>query len=216
MQIIIIEDEYSFNQIIYNNINKILIKKDLNYSLKTFKGYDDNLKKIIYNDDIKIYIIDLKLDGFSGYDICREIREQACDWNSMIIISSVHNEKENIISLRLGIFTYLSKLCDFESNLKETILFAIHIMKKNKFLKINRDCEISIKDICYILKEKNSKYCVIKTFYDEYRIRKSLKELEHKLHFKKHKNYLLINENNTKIIEKNRIVFHHKIEIKCE
>lgn len=216
MKIIIIEDECDFNQIIYNNINKILMKKDLSYPLKTFNKYDDNLRKIIYDDEIKIYIIDLKLNGYSGYDICREIREQACDWNSIIIIASVHNEKENIISLRLGIFTYLSKLCDFELNLKESILFAIRIMKKNKFLKVNRDCEISIKDICYILKEKNSKYCIIKTFYDEYRIRKSLKELENKLHFKKFKNYLLINENNTKVIEKDRIVFENKIEIKCE
>lgn len=216
MQIIIIEDEYSFNQIMYNNINKMLIKKDLNYPLKSFREYDNDLKKVIYNGEIKIYIIDLKLNGYSGYDICREIREQACDWNSIIIIASVHNEKENMISLRLGIFTYLSKLCDFESNLNEAILFAIQIVKKNKFLKVNRDCEISIKDICYILKEKNSKYCTIKTLYDEYRIRKPLKELEKKLHFKKLKNYLLINENNTRVIEKNRVVFENKIEIKCE
>lgn len=194
----------------------MLTNRDFDYSLKSFRGYDNNLKKIIYSDEIKIYIIDLKLNGYSGYDICREIREQACDWNSIIIIASVYNEKENMISLRLGIFTYLSKLCDFESNLNEAISFAIHVMRKNRFLKVNRDCEISIKDICYILKEKNSKYCIIKTFYDEYRIRKPLKELEKKLHFKKVKNYLLINESNTKIIEKNRVVFENKIEIKCE
>ena len=216
MKIIIIEDESHFNRIIYNNIDEILMTKNLNYPLRSFKEYDDNLKRIIYDGEIKIYIIDLKLNKYSGYDICREIREKACDWNSIIIIASVYNEKENIISLRLGIFTYISKLCDFESNLKETVLFAIHIMKKNRFLKINRDCEISIKDICYILKEKNSKYCIIKTFYDEYRIRKSLKELEKRLHFKKFKNYLLINENNTRVIEKNRIIFENKIEIKCE
>lgn len=108
MQIVVIEDNYDFNQLVCKQINQILIENNLDYPIKSFMNYNNDLKKVIHNKKIKIYIIDMSLDIYSGYDVCREIREAAYDWDSIIIIASVHNQKENIISLRLSIFTYLS------------------------------------------------------------------------------------------------------------
>lgn len=216
MKIVIIENTYECNKMICENIKQVLSENKLDYKIESFINYNEELKNIIHNHEIKIYIVDMMLDTYSGYDVCREIRESAKDWDSIIIISSVHNEKENVISKRLGVLTYLSKLDEFEQELKDTILYAINVLEPKKFLTINKNCKISINDICYIEKEKNSKYCFIKTLDDTYRIRKPLKEFENTWHFKKIKNYLLINENHMKKLDKDKIIFENTIEIKLK
>lgn len=216
MKIVVIENSYECNKMICENIKQILIENNLNYEIQSFSDFNDELKKTIHSRDIKIYIVDMVLDTYNGYDVCREIRESAKDWDSLIIISSVHNQRENIISKRLLIFTYLSKLDCFEQELKSTIICAINIIEPRNFLTINKYCKIAINDICYIEKEKNSKYCLVKTLDDNYRIRKPLKDFESNWHFTKIKNYLLINENNIKKTDKNKIVFENQIEIKLD
>lgn len=214
MKIIVIEDNYEFNQVICKYLNQVLIENNLEWEIISFLNYNNELNNLIHNQEIKIYIIDIKVGKDSGYDICRQIRESAYDWDSLIIISSILNQKENFISLRLSIFTYLSKLYEFEENLKESILHAINILEQKKFLTINKNCQISINDICYILKEKNSKYCLIKTLDDTFRIRKSLKSLEKDLKLRKIKNYLLVNDRNIKSSNKDTITFENNIKIK--
>lgn len=216
MKIVIIEDNLEFNQKICKYLNQVLIENNLEWKIIAFSNYNKELKNLIHNKEIKIYIIDIKIGSYSGYDICRQIRESAYDWDSIIIISSILNQKENFISLRLSIFTYLSKLNQFEENLKESIVHAINILEKKKFLTINKSCQVSINDICYILKEKNSKYCFIKTLDENFRIRRSLKSLEKDLKLRKIKNYLLVNDRNIKSSNKNTITFENKIKIKIE
>ncbi len=216
MKIIVIEDNHTFNKILCKNISKTLINHNYDYDIRSFTEYNHNLRKIIYDRDIKIYIIDLELGSVSGYDIINEIRKKSYDWDSIIIISSVHNQKEDLISRRLAIFTYISKFLDFEENLENSLLEAIHIFERKKLLTINKSCKILINDICYILKEKGSKYCVVKTINDEFRVRKSLKSLMEELHFKKIKNYILINEHNVVFSNKNIIKFKNKLEIRVD
>lgn len=110
MKIIVIENNHNFNKKICKYLNQVLIENNLNWNPIPFLNFNDELNEIIHDKEIKIYIIDIKLsNNFSGYDICRLIRESAYDWDSIIIISSIHNQKEDFISLRLSIFTYLSK-----------------------------------------------------------------------------------------------------------
>lgn len=217
MKIIVVENNRNFNKRICKYINQVLMANNSNWTVEPFFNFTEKLNNIIHDKEIKIYIIDIKLGGkYSGYDICRSIRESAYDWDSLIIISSIHNEKEDFISLRLSIFTYLSKHNKYEENLKESVTEAINILDKKKFLTINKNCSISINDICYILKEKNSKYCYIKTLDDHFRIRKSLKSLEKELRLRKVKAYLLVNDRNIKSTDKNKIIFENKIKIKID
>ena len=106
-----------------------MFQNNYEYQILPFYNYDSKLKRVIYDNEIKIFIVDLKLQSKSGYDICREIREEANDWNSIIIISSAYNKKESIISLRLLIFTYLVKINNFEKNLRDTLEKAISILQ---------------------------------------------------------------------------------------
>lgn len=216
MKIVVVEDNKDFNEITCNTINKLLIENNFDYDVVSFLSFDEKLKKLIHNNETKIFIVDIELGTKSGYDVCRTIRESAYDWNSIIIISSVHNQKETILSLRLSVFTYLSKLVNFEQELKTTILEAIKILEKNKLFKVDRDTQIAVDHICYVMKELNSKYCIIKTIYDEYKVRTTLKKLTNELNLTSIRKYLSYNKNNIVAIYNNKLVFKNKIEIKFD
>ena len=66
----------------------------------------------------------------------------------------------------------------------------------------------------YALKEKYSKYCIIKTFDNEFRVRKNIYELEEELHLKKFKRHLLANEKNIASIDEDEITFKNEEKIK--
>lgn len=185
MRIVVIEDNKRVNSLICEYVNEIVSKSCLDYQLLNFYSFNDDLRKIIYNCDIKIYIVDLQLNSKSGYDICREIREGANDWKSIIIICSAYNQKEEIISLRLSIFTYVSKHINFKSNLKDSINKVIHILSSNNIVTIDKNTKICINDICYIEKIKQTKYCKIVTLDSkEYKIMKTIKMLQKEQNFK--------------------------------
>ena len=197
MKVVIVEDIIKTQKNISKNIDQVLIENNLDINVVCFNKYNKDFKKIIYDNEIKIYVLDVNLGSNcnkSGYDIAREIREVAHDWYSIIIICSAYNLKENFISARLSILTHLSKSKDFENNLKETIKLAINIINEKDGISINNKYQLYYKEILYALKEKYSKYCVIKTLNNEVRVRKNIYELEQELHLKRYKRHLLANE----------------------
>ena len=98
MKVVIVEDKKEINNKINKLTNRILIEKNYDSDVISFLGYNEELKKILYSPERKIYILDIILNDYSGHDIAREIREKAKDWDSIIIISSAHNLKETLIS----------------------------------------------------------------------------------------------------------------------
>jgi len=217
MKIIVVEDIKSSNQKIVKYIEQTLIKENLDISIISFFEYNNNLKKIIYNGEIKIYILDMILGENSiksGYDISREIRNFAHDWYSIIIICSAYQQSNNFISSRLSIFKFLSKYNDFEKNLKIQLKKAIHKINEANSIDINNHCKLYYNEILYALKEKYSKYCIIKTLDNEFRVRKNIYELEEELHLKKIKRHLLANEKNITSMDEDEITFKNDEKIK--
>lgn len=218
MKVVIIEDIIETQKNISKNIDQVLIENNLDIKVLCFNKYSRDLKRVIYDNEIKIYILDVNLginSNKSGYDIAREIRELAHDWYSIIIICSAYNQKEDFISARLSILTYLSKQDNFNNNLRETINLAIKIINEQNGISINNKHQLYYKEILYALKEKYSKYCVIKTLNDEVRVRKNIYELEKELHLKKYKRHLLANEKNIVKVNEDEIIFKNdeKIEL---
>ena len=66
----------------------------------------------------------------------------------------------------------------------------------------------------YASKEKYSKYCIIKTFDNEFRVRKNIYELQEELHLKKFKRHLLANEKNIMSVDEEEITFTNEEKIK--
>ena len=206
--IIIVENDDNWLKRTRKNINKVLITENIDEKILHFNKYTKELKNIIYSSGKKIYILDIELGDSSGYDIAREIRDCANDWESIIIISSIYNQKENIISDRLSVLTYISKLIDFDTNIKESIKLAIKILLKNNFLEFKEsgiNNKVAIDNIIYIKKEKYSKYCTIKTIDNSFRVRDTISNLKEKTKLTQIKKDLLVNKKhitNKKDLEK--------------
>ena len=153
MKIVIVENDETWLKKTIKNTNKVLNTENIRENITYFTKYTNELKNTIYDKDKKIYILDIELGEYSGYDIAREIRDCANDWDSIIIISSIYNQKENIISDRLSVLTYISKLIDFDINMKESIKLAIKILSKNNFLEFKESGiknKIAIENIIFI------------------------------------------------------------------
>lgn len=197
MKIVIIENNESWSKRIIKDVNKVLVKEHFDEKVLSFQRYTKELKDIIYDNSKKVYIIDVELDNASGYDIAREIREGANDWESIIIISSIFNQKEDFISDRLSILTYISKLSNFDINIKNSVDLAIKILSKKNFFEFKEsgiDHKIVIDDIIYIKKEKYSKYCHIKTVNSFFRVRDTITNIKEKTKLTEIKKGLLVNK----------------------
>lgn len=217
MKIIVVEDIEKYNKLILKNVEQVLIEKNLDINIMSFYKYNNDLKKIIYNGEIKIYILDIELgenSSKSGYDISREIRLLAHDWYSIIIICSIYKLKQNFIASRLSIFKYISKNNNFEKNLKLNLKKALNELNKENAIDINNHCKLYYSEILYALKEKYSKYCIIKTLDNEFRVRKNIYQLEEELHLKKFKRHLLANEENITSVSEEEITFKNNEKIK--
>lgn len=210
MEVVVIEDEIFWK----NKIKQILENNNKEDKFLYFNKYDEDLNEVINNKNLKIYLLDIELKNSSidGIDIASEIREK--DWKSIIVFFSAYNEKENIISLRLNVLTYVSKSDNFETELVETFNSAKDILLENNTIKVNingNEINLYVNDILYIIKEKNSKYCLINTTSGMLRTRSSLSELKKKTDFKQEKKHLLINSNNIKYLLKGKIIFNNNI-----
>ena len=196
MKLIIVENNESWLNRMNKITNDLLTSENFEIEIITFNKYNNKLKELIYDNSEKIFILDFQLDDTNAYEIANEIRESAHDWKSVIIICSIFNKKESIISARLAILTYISKDDDFDSNLHYSILTSIKILANYQFIEIKekkQTYKLAINDIIWIKKEKNSKYCIVRTANDEFRTRSSLSNLNKKLNFTKINYYTIIN-----------------------
>lgn len=213
MKIVIVEDEKFYNKTIASIAEQTLRNHNMNNQVVSFYDYTSELKKIIFSKEVNIYLLDIELPTKNGQDIARMIRHEAHDWKSIIIISSVHNQKENFISKSLMLLSYISKFDDYEFSIADRIDTALDILYTHGHVTINNENVIT-DDILYIEKEKNSKYCTVKTFDNEYRVRKSLSQLENLLNIKRTNKYLLLNNRNVISIMNDKVIFKNNQEFR--
>lgn len=199
MKVVVIEDNKYWNNKIVSIIKNILERENTILEIISSNEYDSQIEKSIFDNEIKIYIIDMNLNYLNGYEIANIIRYDKKDWQSIIIMVSVDNYKEEIITSCLSILTYISKDTNFNEELSNSILVALNIISNKKQIKIKEGSslyKIFLPDILYIEKEKNSKYSIIVTKRRNYRTRTSLKELKALTGFSQVKKHLLINNDN--------------------
>ena len=109
-------------------INKTMFNNNINYRIYKFEDYTSDFKNIIYNSDIKIYILDIELNKTSGIDIAREIRKK--DLDSIIIISTAYVEYLPLaLKNKLMLYDFISKFEDYEENLSKVINNALVQLK---------------------------------------------------------------------------------------
>ena len=210
LNFVVCEDNKVVREIIENIINKTLIMYDFDYVISSFEKYNNKLKNIIHkSSDIKVFILDLELPNKTGIDIVKEIR--SVDWDSVVIISTSHNELEmSLLKQKLLILDFISKFDNYEKRLSDTIHMVIKKLNIKKVLSFKcgkETCRLSYDDILYIC---NSKSIVrVVTIDKEYIAKDSLTSISKKLDdrfYRTHRS-CYVNKDNIKSIDyKNNII----------
>ncbi len=181
---VVCEDDKNIKENITNLITKTMMPQDLDYIIHEFDDYNNKVKKIIEQTNIKkIYILDIELSSRSGLDIARKIREK--DWNSIIIIVTAHYELGlEAIKSRLMLLDFISKYINFEERLKSSLEIAIKILEHKKSLIFENGSilyKIKYDDIIYIIKDTIERKSVIRTIYAEYSVCDNISSIMEKL-----------------------------------
>ena len=218
----IIYDESKENkELIYDEIDKEMMRYDIEYQKYYYCEFDKLLKEDKNNNLFKIYILNQTNISKSGLTVAKYIREKQDDWKSIIIFISNRNEyKLNIITKRLYILDYI--LIDkIKDELEKLIRISIknydsrpkELKYKYKYVNYN----IQLKDIIYIEKEQDSKRCIIHTKNEEYYIQSTLSKLISNLDdrfIKSSKSYIInIEEVSSYNIKENIITLSNKKQI---
>ena len=215
MEVIIIEDNDFWNKKIASVVKEFSENNNISLNIVAERKYNKRVESDIFDDTVKIFILDIKLPQISGYEIGNLIRYEKEDWKSIIIFVSSHNYNEEIISARLSVLTYISKEKKLDDDLTNALAVSLNGILKRKILEIKdgkKTYKIFLKNVLYIEKEKNSKYCKVVTINRVFRVRTSLKSLKEKTDFEQIKKHLLINQENVINRNNEKIIFidHNK------
>lgn len=211
---IICDDTKVFNEAYQEVINNVAENLSIKFVIHSFYIYNDDLKKLIYDNSVenKIYILDLLLPIVPGDQIAKIIRET--DLASFIVfITSFHDEyEETILNGEYSYLKYINKNDNFKEILFDTLKRNIEKKKSIETLKIeikNQFYQIIPNDITFICTE--GRKIIIHDIYDNHIvIPTTLKYISRLLpeNFMLSKNCCLVNINRiSSINKKNRIIY---------
>lgn len=187
LNFIICEDEPELLKEYKNQIDKFMMKYDIEYTCHTFDCYNEKWKNVAKKiKGFKIFLLDIRTEKGSGIDAARMIREEFDDWVSMIIMISGYAEyKYEALGKRLMLVDFINKLDHSEQKLQDALLICMkHYDNKYKCLRYtykNIAYNIEFRSIIKIEKEMDSKRCLITTEDGEYPIQGTLNEILKKL-----------------------------------
>lgn len=184
---IICEDEPELLNMYEQQIDKFMMKYDIEYKCHKFNCYGKRWTRVTQNIiGFKIYLLDIKTEEGSGIDAARIIREENDDWVSMIIMISGYQEyKYEALGKRLMLVDFINKNDRFEQKLQDALLICMknydNKYKSIKYTYKNVAYNIEFRNIIKIEKEQESKRCIIYTDERKYYIQGSLNDVLTKL-----------------------------------
>ena len=184
---IICEDEPELLKEYKYQIDKFMMKYDIDYKTHMFTSYDSKWEKSVRKIKwFKVYLLDIKTANGSGINAARQIREEYDDWVSMIIMISGYAEyKYEALGKRLMLVDFINKLDHSEQKLQDALLICLkHYDNKYKSLRYtykNIAYNVEFRSIIKIEKEMDSKRCIIHAEEGDYPIKGTLNEVLQKL-----------------------------------
>ena len=116
---------------------------------------------------------------FSGIEIAKKIREK--DWESDIIfIKRIEDKEQCLYQNVFQVFSVIEKSIYLDMNLEKIIDLIYHQKYDHKTIKLichHEEIEIYMKNILYIIRDKEERKSVIHTDRKEYKVNYSLTEL---------------------------------------
>ena len=134
LNFIIVDDNRQQRKNISKVILKSMMSNKIDFKTLEFDDYNDELiSQMNKNNNDKIYILDLELPSSDGIDIAREIRYKHNDWNSPIIIITVHTSLYyEVYKQRLQILDFIGKCDNINKLLSENIDVCLKMFNKEK------------------------------------------------------------------------------------
>lgn len=182
---IIIGDNNKSAQEIKHIIDNYMMNYDIEVKYHLFENYNDFKENVKDICGYKLFILKNDYEEV-GLKEASYIRNKLDNWNSIIILTTQHNEsKYEVSEKRLFIFDYISKNHFFKKTLKEDLdhLKSYYInrpacltIETNRVIKI-----IDFYSIESITKEKDSKKCIIKTSDMDYYVNETLLNISKRL-----------------------------------
>lgn len=158
-------DSYMMNydiEVKYHLFNNY--KKDIQEEIKKINGY-------------KVYLLEVDKNN-TIIELLKYIREELDDWNSIIILTTDNNIVDNIFGNRLFLFDLIYYNKSFNKILIEDLNRIIKnydhrekclTFESNRIVK-----KVDFKNIIMIMKEKDSKRCLLKSSHGNYYVPESL------------------------------------------
>lgn len=181
IRFVIVEDEEKYVREIRKIIDKL--KYNIKEEVKTyeFKGYSNELNKLINNNDSRtIYILDIELNNSkSGIEIASLIRNK--DWDSEIIFITNHDKMFETVHRNVyEVFDFIEKYHELDKRLTKDLKIIIN---KNVDKKIfaykgrNVDLQLYLHAINYIYRDKEDRKLVIVTDNSTFTVNLGVKEI---------------------------------------
>ena len=181
---IIIEDNISFLSSYKLIIDKIMMNYDTDYMISVFDKYSPIVKRLIKNNNFKIYIISYS-SMKKSMEMIQYIREELDDWQSLMIIMNEEDQYNKLIDNNLFLLDIISKKKEYKEKLKRDIQIALKNYDKRpntlKYCYKKIFYNIEYWKILFIVKEPDLKISRIRTLEKDYYIPGSISSLEKKL-----------------------------------
>lgn len=181
---IICDDEEIFRNSIKERIDYNMMKSTIEYKTHFFSCYDEKFFNFARNPNgFNVYFLDIQMPETDGIDVARYIRYKLGDWNSLIIfVTNFSKYRNKILTSRLDVLDYIKKSKKGYERLEEVMAIILSKYRNmDNCLAFEREhsvFKIKYRDIIFIERELNSKSCILYTSSGEYKIAKSLSEIE--------------------------------------
>ena len=157
-----------------------MMKNKLTYQTHIFSDYDSEFMELLETElPNKIYILDIEAPSASGIDIARKIRTN--DIDSILIFLTAHNELGNVLLQdELMFLTFICKFNNQEHRLESAIKNALKMIGIKQAIRFEDNGSlytIPLDDILYITHDSVERKSIIVTNYTEYKVNKTLIEL---------------------------------------
>ena len=210
LNIVICDDELLHRTTLKEFLITILDEELLEYNLIEYSSGEDLINNY---DKVDLLFLDIRMNGLSGMDVARKIREFD---NNVEIIFTTSIEQYVFEAYEVRAYRYLVKPIEHEKLRKQVKLCIDDYLRKNSIISINSNkatVKIPIGEILYV--EVMKKEVTIYTESKVYTIEISMKKVEEKLFnygfFRCHHSYLV---NLTKVSEiRGKAIFINDKEI---
>ena len=207
---VIYEDEEYFSNLYKKEIHKFMCNDNDRYKIYEFSKYSEDIIKVVKSlVGQNVYIFDIEVEGKSGLDLAREIRNFKKTMNDQIIIATAHLDLiQNAYHKKIMMVDFVSKFDDLEENLRSCFRDIYQTFNNNKVLSFKQEGEIiriPYNDILYIEKDKTEDCLYIETESSRFKYRGNISQIENvlkedKRFYKTHRSCIVNTFKITKII----------------